>query len=460
MGRRARIYFVFAVLATTLALDAPAQAATFYMDRNGGSCKPVTSYEDAKACDTMQEAYAASALGDTVLIRDGSYPGQLVAASVSKGRPDVDLADVHFRAEGSAARFSAVRFYVPHVRLSGVEVNGMLTARYRPENPSYQASGDAHFDHVRVVNGGRVTFSAVKNFSITDSLIADNWRDGIDIYATDSGAGDAGHYPENGLVGNNVIRDLDRIDDDHIDGIQFTAGINVVIRDNQIGPRIHHQGLLAKTDKGPLTDIRIEDNTFYDVVNPGFSLMAMRFNRRQCDRIDIVGNTFHRPPAPRSGPDDQCAGTLTDNTISEMSSFACQQWLETFMVARNAFLSGEPCGSDPNPGPEAPPAPPSPPPSAPAVADWTHSPAEKFVGEPVTLDGSASTGDGPLDFLWRFEGCGANPCQTRKGGVIQFTFQGAGSKTITLVVTDADGDTDSETQTFAVNKAPVGGARE
>ncbi|MGH8984909.1 MAG: right-handed parallel beta-helix repeat-containing protein [Acidimicrobiia bacterium] len=294
----------------------------------------------------MRRAYSVASLGDTVAVADGSYPAQLVPASDTKGQPDADLADVHFLAEGAAAKFAEIRFYVPHVRLSGVEVNGMLTCRYRPENPSFQASGDCHFDRVRVVNGGRVTFSAVKNFSITDSLIADNWRDGIDIYGSDSGAADVGHYPENGLVEDNVIRDLTLIDNDHIDGIQFTTGINVTIRNNQIGPRIHHQGLLAKTDRGPVSGIVVEGNTFYDVVDPGFSMMFMRTSGRECSGHVVSGNTFHRAPTPRNGPDDQCAGSMTGNTFTaSMSTFACDQWLETWILRDNVFLSGDPCES-------------------------------------------------------------------------------------------------------------------
>jgi hypothetical protein len=288
-----------------------------------------------------------ASLGDTVELAAGSYGAHTIAASATKGSPDSDLADVHFRpASGAVVKFSEIRLYAPHIKLSGIEVNGMLTARYRPEQPSYQASGDVHFDRMRIVDGGRVTFSAVKNFSITNSLIANNWRDGIDIYGSDSGASDVGHYPENGLIEGNTIRDLRLIDDDHIDGIQFTTGVNVVIRNNKIGPNIHHQGLLAKTDKGPVTGITIEGNEFFDVIDPGFSLMAMVWSGRPCHTMKINDNTFHRAPTPRSESAEQCTGEMLRNTFtSEMSPNNCTLWKESFVLRDNVYLVGTPCNS-------------------------------------------------------------------------------------------------------------------
>ena len=325
--------------------NASSAAGTYYLSPSGNDANSCTA---AAPCRSLERGYEAASLGDIVELAAGRYGAQTIPASVSKGQPDIDRPDITFRpSAGANAQFSEVRLLAPHIRLEGVEVNGMLTARYRPEQPSFEGSGDVHFHRVRVVDGGRILFSAVKNFSVTDSLIANNWRDGIDIYGSASGAGEAGHSPQNGLIEGNEIRDLRLIDNDHIDGIQFTTGVNVVIRNNKIGPRIHHQGLLAKTDKGPVTGITIEGNEFFDVVQPGFSLMFSIHNGRRCHDIEIVGNTFRRPPTPRSDSAEQCTGVMTGNTFSSMSSFSCSQWLESFTLTDNTFLSGEPCESRP-----------------------------------------------------------------------------------------------------------------
>jgi hypothetical protein len=83
----------------------------------------------------------------------------------------------------------------------------------------------------------------------------------------------------------------------------------------------------------------------------------------------------------------------------------------------------------------------------PSDAVWT-APEGAVVGSPVSLDGSASTGDLPLTCVWDFDGF-----QQRDGCDIEFTFAGAGTKSVTLFVTDSHGDVDSNQQEFVVSGA-------
>lgn len=86
---------------------------------------------------------------------------------------------------------------------------------------------------------------------------------------------------------------------------------------------------------------------------------------------------------------------------------------------------------------------------SPVDAIWT-APTNAQVGVPVTLDGTASTGDSPLTCVWDFDGF-----QQQNGCSIQFTFQGAGEKSLTLFVTDANGDSAFNQQQFTVSGTPV-----
>ncbi len=89
-----------------------------------------------------------------------------------------------------------------------------------------------------------------------------------------------------------------------------------------------------------------------------------------------------------------------------------------------------------------------------AQAVW-EVPESPRVNVPVTLDGAASTGDGDLTCIWSFENRdGSIVWQTRKGCVIDFTFEGSGVKYVSLIVEDADGEVDSSKQAFTV--APGG----
>jgi hypothetical protein len=63
---------------------AAARAANLWIDTNGGSCARRTTrgaYVDAQACGSLQAASNAAAPGDLILIRDGTYAGQLLEGS-------------------------------------------------------------------------------------------------------------------------------------------------------------------------------------------------------------------------------------------------------------------------------------------------------------------------------------------------------------------------------------------
>ena len=80
-------------------------------------------------------------------------------------------------------------------------------------------------------------------------------------------------------------------------------------------------------------------------------------------------------------------------------------------------------------------------------------PAGATTGTPVTLDGTASTGDGTLTCTWSFENQdGSIVWETVNGCRITKTFLNADTKYVELTVTDADGDTDSNRQSFTVTR--------
>jgi hypothetical protein len=100
-----------------------------------------------------------------------------------------------------------------------------------------------------------------------------------------------------------------------------------------------------------------------------------------------------------------------------------------------------------------------PPPSSPGRDDPTlgeqtqaiWNAPEAAVHVAVTLDGTASTGAGPLECTWSFENpSGTIVWQTRRGCVIGFTFDEAGPKYVRLIVEGADGASHSNKQTIEV----------
>ncbi len=92
--------------------------------------------------------------------------------------------------------------------------------------------------------------------------------------------------------------------------------------------------------------------------------------------------------------------------------------------------------------------------SDPVEAVWS-APTEPLVDVPVELDGTKSTGEGPLSCTWSFENAtGSVVYDLEEGCAIEFTFESPGTKYVRLAVTDANGDSASNRKSFLVAAAP------
>ena len=95
---------------------------------------------------------------------------------------------------------------------------------------------------------------------------------------------------------------------------------------------------------------------------------------------------------------------------------------------------------------------PTPTPTNTAAAAVWKVPTSAVVGAPVTLDGTASRGDGPIACTWSLEDqAGSTVYETVTGCKVSKTFPTAGTKYVKLTVKDADGQTNSLKQSFNVS---------
>ena len=70
----------------------------------------------------------------------------------------------------------------------------------------------------------------------------------------------------------------------------------------------------------------------------------------------------------------------------------------------------------------------------------------------ATLDGTRSTGDGPMSCTWSFENQnGSTVYETLTGCTLKKAFQTTGVKYVKLTVRDNDGDTNTNKQSFTVS---------
>jgi hypothetical protein len=92
-------YVIFRSFAAT------GETANLFVDANGGTCTRSSSpatYNDAAACASLNSAYQAASLGDTVIVKGGTYTSQTILENAAKASTS-DLADVVFQPAASEA---------------------------------------------------------------------------------------------------------------------------------------------------------------------------------------------------------------------------------------------------------------------------------------------------------------------------------------------------------------------
>lgn len=119
--------FLFAVIgsyAIYSSFAASPTTANLWIDTNGGSCTRQATpgaYVDAQACSSMQAAMTAAQGGDTVIIKNGTYPAQTISSG-TKATVVSFYAETYDRAVTAKDAFSATTgVYVTDLNLSGVD---------------------------------------------------------------------------------------------------------------------------------------------------------------------------------------------------------------------------------------------------------------------------------------------------------------------------------------------------
>jgi hypothetical protein len=187
------------------------------------------------------------------------------------------------------------------------------------------------------------SFNAVQNVSIIGGEVGPNrnpetgdWpQDGIFIgaYPPDK------HPPTNVLIDGVYVHDIREPNADaHSDCIQFTAGVNVVIRNSRFR-NCEHADMMIKGDQGPIENFLIENNYLDRTLSAYYSINLYETSRG-CKNVVMRNNT-----ALQNIRLDACSGgVLTGNIQSSMSSHTCSS--ATVKIDWNVYESGSPCSSN------------------------------------------------------------------------------------------------------------------
>ena len=311
--------------------------ATVFLSPSGSDANACTA---SKPCRSVLRGYEAATLGGIVELAAGTYSDQLLPGPSSKARTTAIADPVVFRpAAGAAVKLGRLEINVPHVEFRNMSI-AKWKARYNVDMPTSYAAGNLTFKNVKTHH---FSFNAVQNVRIIGGEVGPNrnpetgdWpQDGIFIgaYPPDK------HPPTNILIDGVYVHDIREPNADaHSDCIQFTAGINVVIRNSRFR-NCEHADMMIKGDQGPIENFLIENNYLDRTLSAYYSINLYETSRG-CKNVVMRNNT-----ALQNIRLDACSGgVLTGNIQSSMSSHTCSS--ATVKIDWNVYESGSPCGSN------------------------------------------------------------------------------------------------------------------
>jgi len=191
-------------LLATLALAAPAGAATYYVSPTGTCTSACTTRETA--CDLASGAALAMA-GDTVVLMDGVYKkGLFIANAGTESAPITFIADqcatpiiegpgVAPDYDGDDAQASGVYSEVgTYLKFDGIVSRGWSTGFGNKWTGNHTQDSNGHWDIQNCIADGNgrtgFTFYSASNFTLKHSIAAHNgssslhsWSSGITLYA-------------------------------------------------------------------------------------------------------------------------------------------------------------------------------------------------------------------------------------------------------------------------------------
>jgi hypothetical protein len=310
-----------------------AAGASVYLSPSGSDARDCRSV--MAACKTLNRAYQVAALGDVVELAGGRYGDQVLSGA--KSPQLATAAKITFRpALGAQVQLGRVDIRVPHVEFRDMRWD-KWKARYDVRDPRAYGAGDLALHNV---DARHFSLNGVQNVRVADSEIGPNrnaatgdWpQDGIYV----------GAYPPDTHVPTNIVFDgLDVHDirepsaDAHSDCIQFTAGVNVTIRNSRFR-NCEHADLMIKGDQGPLDRFTIENNFFDDTLS-AYSSINLYQTSRGCRNVLIRNNT-----ALQNIRTDSCTGaTITGNIQPSMTAHHCS--VAKAKLSHNVYESGVPC---------------------------------------------------------------------------------------------------------------------
>jgi len=270
-----------------LNLSAQNTKANLWVSTSGGSCTrsaTAAAYIDGQACSSMQAAQNAAQAGDTVIIKNGTYPGQ----SLSSGQKS---SAVSYLAEtsGQVLLTGDLSIGIDHLHVTGVISAGGHNTRHKLDISDSTTTQwtDVLVDGFR---GSSLWVSAsgvtVQNSEFGD---ADACTQGGTEDATRLWSGSFGN-PTNFKFLHNVVHDwtesTPQCNGMHVDGFQVYAGASNVLFDGNTFYNNATSNLMTEGISGSWV---IQNNYFGRPIEDGNNLVV---GRGDCSGVVIQNNVI------------------------------------------------------------------------------------------------------------------------------------------------------------------------
>lgn len=273
---------IYAVAAMTFA--SVGEAATWYVGPGGAG----TGTSPASPVGSLNAAYLKATAGDDILVLDGTYSAQTVAARADAitWASNVTIEP----APGANPVFTgSTQISGAHVTVNGFTFDHFVAAR----------GGSDYFVLENSVLRGGTSFNSSHTI-VRDNQIVDGQNvDAVRIQGATNGVPSTDILFENNHIANYTSTD----GSSHVDGIQIINASNITIANNQIEFDGNAGGILFTPTVGPVFNVTIENNFMLQGPNGG---KLLNLSATSTHGISVVNNTL-------IGSVDLVNGSLGDN---------------------------------------------------------------------------------------------------------------------------------------------------
>jgi hypothetical protein len=267
-----------------VAFASVAHAATWYVGPGGSG----TGTSAASPVGSLNAAYLQASSGDEILVLDGTYGAQTVAA---RAVANTWASNVTIEpAPGANPVFTgSTQVSGAHVTVDGFTFDNFVAAR---------GGSDYFVLENSILKGG-------SSFNSSHTVISDNqFVDGQDVDAVRFQGATNGTPNTDILFENNLIKNYTSTGSgSHVDGIQIINSSNITISGNRIEFDGNAGGILFTPTVGPVFNVLIENNFMVQGPNGG---KLLNLTATSTHGISLINNTL-------IGSVDMDKGSLNDN---------------------------------------------------------------------------------------------------------------------------------------------------